>query len=102
MLAEISIFPLDKGVSLSKYVAMALDEIDRSGLAYRLGPMSTCIEGPLDKVYDLVKKIHKKMRRKSKRVTVYLRIDDKAGRKNAMKYKPASVEKKVGRKLKKG
>ena len=61
--------------------------------------MGTTIEGPTDKVFDLIKKLHKNMRKKSKRVSTSIKIDDMAGRKNALKYKTAAVEKKVGRKL---
>ena len=101
MLAEISVIPLDKGMHFSKYVASSLDIIDKSGLAYRIGPMGTTIEGSTDKVFDLLKKLHKNMRKKSKRVATYIKIDDRAGKTNALSYKIASVEKKVGRKLRK-
>ena len=37
--------PLDKGESLSQYVARSLDIIDKSGLPYQLTPMGTIIEG---------------------------------------------------------
>jgi len=101
MLAEISIYPLDKGISLSKYVAEALDMIDKSGLQYRMGPMGTVIEGRLEDVYALIIRIHKRMRLKSRRVAAYIKIDDRAGRKDALSYKPASIEKRLGRKLRK-
>lgn len=37
VLLEFSMFPLDKGESLSQYVARSLDIIDASGLDYRQG-----------------------------------------------------------------
>jgi uncharacterized protein YqgV (UPF0045/DUF77 family) len=41
-------YPLDKGASLSPYVARSLDIIDRSGLEYRCHAMGTTIEGEFD------------------------------------------------------
>jgi len=38
VLLEFSMSPLDKGVSLSPYVARSLDIIDKSGLPYQLTP----------------------------------------------------------------
>ena len=45
LLIELSMSPMDKGPSVSKWVARSLEIIDKSGLEYRLGPMGTCIEG---------------------------------------------------------
>ncbi|MCK4948559.1 MAG: thiamine-binding protein, partial [Thermoplasmata archaeon] len=45
MLAEVSIFPIGEGVSLSKWVGRCLKIIDGSGLRYQLNPMGTVIEG---------------------------------------------------------
>src|SRR6266566_4594705 len=41
LLAEFSIWPMDKGESVSEYVARAIDIVDRSGLPYKLGPLGT-------------------------------------------------------------
>ena len=40
LLAEFSIWPMDKGESVGEYVARCLDVIDRSGLPYKLGPLA--------------------------------------------------------------
>ena len=45
MLAFFSISPMDKGESLGEFVAASLDLIDKSGLAYKVGPMGTTVEG---------------------------------------------------------
>ena len=45
VMIEFSMYPLDKGESLSPYVARILDVIDRSGVTYRLNPMGTVLEG---------------------------------------------------------
>ena len=45
VLLEFSMFPLDKGESVSQYVARSVDIIDRSGLAYQTHAMGTVVEG---------------------------------------------------------
>ncbi|MBM4315031.1 MAG: thiamine-binding protein, partial [Deltaproteobacteria bacterium] len=40
VLIHFSIFPTDKGTSVSPYVAKSLRIIRESGLPYKLGPMS--------------------------------------------------------------
>ena len=51
MLAFFSLYPLDKGESLSKYVARSLDIIDNSGLDYQLTSMGTMVEGEPDEIW---------------------------------------------------
>ena len=41
-IADLTIFPLDKGESVSSYVAEAVKVVQTSGLEYQIGPMSTC------------------------------------------------------------
>ncbi len=101
MLAEFSIVPLDKGVSLSDYVSKVLDLVDQSGLEYKLTPMGTIVEGDWDEVMNLIKKCHHTMREHSDRVETKIIIDDRKGAKNRITGKIESVEKKLGKKLKK-
>jgi len=54
VLLEFSMSPLDKGISLSPYVARSLDIIDKSGLPYQLTPMGTIVEDEWDQVMALV------------------------------------------------
>ncbi len=101
MLAEFSVVPLDKGVSLSDYVSKVLDLVDQSGLEYQLPPMGTIVEGDWDEVMNLIKKCHHTMREHSDRVETKIIIDDRVGAKNRITGKIESVEKKLGKKLKK-
>ena len=55
VLLDFSLFPLDKGESLSPYVARSLDIIDRSGLDYRCHAMGTTLEGDFDAALRVVK-----------------------------------------------
>jgi uncharacterized protein (TIGR00106 family) len=101
MIVEFSIVPMGKGVSLSRHVALVIDEVDRSGLDYRLTPMGTVVEGEPRKVFDLLFRCHMLMRKRSARVLTTIRIDDRQGAKGAISKKVASVEKKLKRPVKK-
>ena len=101
MLAQFTIAPLDKGESLSKYVAEIIDLIDKSGLEYRLGAMGTTVEGTVDDVFDLIKECHQKMRLYSRRVITNIAIDDREGAENRIQGKLKSIENKLGRTIKK-
>ena len=101
MLAEFTIFPIGKDVSLSKYVARSLKLIDESGLPYRTNPMGTVVEGSWDEVMELIKKCHMAILEDNERVSSSIKIDDRKGITNALDRKIKSVEKKVGRELRK-
>jgi uncharacterized protein (TIGR00106 family) len=101
MLAEFSIFPIGKDVSLSRYVSRSLDIIDKSGLPYRINPMGTVVEGEWDDVMELIKKCHHAILEDTQRVTCSIKIDDRKGVTGALERKIKSVEQKVGRELSK-
>jgi uncharacterized protein (TIGR00106 family) len=63
VLIEMSIFPMDKGESVSQYVARAIKVIQASGLPYELNPMGTCIEGEWDEVMDVVSRCFQDLQR---------------------------------------
>ncbi|WP_326923837.1 MTH1187 family thiamine-binding protein [Desulfonatronum thiodismutans] len=95
VLAELSIFPMDKGDSLAPYVARAVAIIQQSGLAYTFGPMSTVIEGHWDQVVDVVGRCQADLATDCDRILVYLRLDCRRGRKDAIGSKVRSVEAKL-------
>ncbi len=98
-IAEFSISPTGKSVSVSEYVARCLDLVDRSGLAYRLNPMGTVVEGPFDEVMALIARCHKAVAADCERVSTVIIIDDRKGARNQIEEKVAKVERLVGRKL---
>ena len=61
MLVSLSMFPTDKGESVSSEVAKIIDIIDRSGLSYRLSSMATLIEGDWEEIMNLVNKCRLKL-----------------------------------------
>jgi uncharacterized protein (TIGR00106 family) len=99
LLIELSMSPMDKGPSVSKWVARSLEIIDRSGLPYRLGPMGTCIEGEWDEVLAVVKKCWKRMSRDSVRITFSVKGDWRRGAKGRLESKVVTVERHLKRKL---
>ncbi len=99
MLAFFSISPMDKGESLSEFVAASLDLIDRSGLAYKVGPMGTTVEGEWDEVMQLIRDCHMLMRDKSRRIATSIKIDDRIDATGRLTGKLDSIEKRLGRKL---
>ena len=99
MLAEFSVTPIGAGESVAKYVAEVIRIVDESGLNYKTNAMGTVVEGDFDKVMNLIARCHKATRVKCKRVSTIIKIDDRAGVKDALTEKTASVERILGRKL---
>jgi uncharacterized protein (TIGR00106 family) len=96
MLAELSVFPLDKGDSgLSNYVAESVQIIKESGLDYEIHAMGTLIEGPSDLVFDVIKNCHENMTSKCRRVVTTVKIDDRKGAAGSIKRKVLSVQEKL-------
>lgn len=101
MLAEFSVVPLGKGDSVSEYVAECLKIVDASGVNYRMNPMGTVLEGEYDAVMGLVKKCHTRVMEMTTRVITSVRIDDRRGTKVTLDSKIESVERILGKELKK-
>ena len=99
VLIELSMSPMDKGTSVSNWVARSLEIIDRSGLNYRLGPMGTCIEGDWDEVMRVVRHCWAAMAKDCVRITFSVKGDWKRGTKGRLGGKIVSVQKKVKRRL---
>ena len=100
LLAEFSIWPMDKGVSVGPYVARALDIVDRSGLAYKVGPLGTCVEGEYDAVMSVIRQCHEALAADSERVMCTIKMDWRKGKTGRIEGKVASVEASLGRPLK--
>ncbi len=100
-LMEFSMFPLDKGPSLSKYVARLLTIVDQSGLEYRLNPMGTVVEGEWDQLMELLTQCFRELEKDCERISVNVKIDYRKGVWGALDSKIKSVEEKAGRGFKK-
>ncbi len=95
MLLELAIVPLARGPSLSADVADLVKLIDSSGLDYRLTPAGTVIEGDWDQLVDLAKRCHLEMRKRTKRVITFMKVDDYDERTGRLTGMLESVEKRL-------
>lgn len=99
VLLDLQIYPNDKGVNLSEYVARCLAVIDKSGVTYKMHPMGTILEGEWDAVNAVVNDCFKALQQDCDRISVNIRVDYRAGDNSRLKSKIESVEKVVGKKL---
>ncbi|MEO5368050.1 MAG: MTH1187 family thiamine-binding protein [Magnetococcus sp. WYHC-3] len=99
LLLEFSMTPLDKGGSLSEFVAPAVGIVDESGIPYVTGPMGTTLEGEWDEVMAVVKKCLDGMSQHSGRISISIRADYRPGRTGRIKSKTDSVERRLQRPL---
>jgi uncharacterized protein (TIGR00106 family) len=100
ILLEFSMYPTDKGESVSPYVGRSLEIIDDSGLDYRLGPMGTCLEGDIDQVLGVVKQCFERMSQDCDRIACVIKMDWRRGKQGRLVAKVKSVQEKTGRDLK--
>ena len=101
MLLELSIVPLGRGRSISADVADLVKIIDASGLDYRLTAAGTVIEGAWDQLMNVAKSCHDEMRKKTERVITFMKVDDYGKRTGRLTAAVESVEKKLGKSVKK-
>ncbi len=99
VLLEFSLYPTDKGASVSEYVKRNLEIIDDSGLPYKLGPMGTCLEGEYDEVMAVVKNCFDRMSADCGRVACQIKIDYRAGHEDRLETKVQTLKDKTGRNL---
>jgi uncharacterized protein (TIGR00106 family) len=100
VLLEFSIAPLEKGASVSQYVARSLELVEASGLDYRLHAMGTIVEGELEQVLGLLEKCVRAMAADCDRVTCTAKLDYRRGYQGRLESKIASVEARLGHPLK--
>ncbi len=95
VLLEFSISPLDKGESVSPYVARSLKIIAASGLDYRLHAMGTIVEGELPEVLGVLQQCLEAMAEDCQRITCTAKLDYRKGYKGRLDSKVTSVLEKV-------
>jgi len=98
VLMEFSIFPTDKGESVSQYVSKVIQMIHESGISYRLTPMGTVVETEtMDGALEVLRKSHKILDKDSHRVYCSANFDIRKGQTNRLDGKIASIEEKIGK-----
>ena len=101
MLIEFSIIPIGAGSSIGDQLARVLKIVDASGLPYKINPMGTVIEGSWNEIIKLIKKCHDTVMKSEDRVYTTISIDDRKGKPNRIEEKVKSIEKRIGKTLKK-
>lgn len=93
ILAQMSVYPIGEGTSLSRFVKKGVAVIKESGFKYEVGGMSTAVEVPdLDSLFALVKKIHAvHLGEGAKRIVIDLKVDDRRDKDATIERKRNSV-----------
>lgn len=92
VLAEFSMFPTDKGESVSAYVSQIIDYIDKSGINYKLTPMGTVLEGSWDEVMNVISNCFKILEPQANRIYSTIKIDYRKGEQSRMSSKINKIE----------
>jgi uncharacterized protein (TIGR00106 family) len=95
VLIDFSIAPMDKGESVSPYVAKAVTIIKNSRLDYQLGPMGTSVEGNWEEVMTLVTRCFEELKKECDRIYLTIKVDYRKNATGRIKGKVASVERKL-------
>jgi len=98
VLLELSIFPIDKGESVSAHVSEVVRMIRDSGIDYRLTPMGTVIETEvLSDALAIVERAASILQdRGCRRVYSAIKLDIRDGKSGRLEQKIRSVEEKIG------
>lgn len=97
-IVEVSVLPIGtKSTSVSSYVAKAERVLrQQKDVKYQLTPMATVLEGDLDVILSLVRKMHETVfSDEIKRVLTMIKIDDRRDKPSTMEGKVKSVEQKL-------
>jgi uncharacterized protein (TIGR00106 family) len=103
VLLELTMFPTDKGESVSTYVSRIIEMIDGRGVDYRFTPMGTVME--FDELGDALKIIAESydlLEPDCSRVYATAKLDIRKGRVGRLTGKVESVERRLGKKVKTG
>jgi uncharacterized protein (TIGR00106 family) len=97
VLLEFSMFPTDKGESVSEYVSQVINMIRDSGHDYRLTAMGTIIEtGTIEEALEVVSKSYHVLEPHSSRVYSSLKLDIRKNKTDRLQGKVNSIEEKIG------
>ncbi len=98
-IAAVSIAPLGEGVSVGRHVAAALAEArNQDRVRVRLDPMFTTLEGELDEILALVRRMQEAVfETGARRVSTVIKIDERRDKAASMESKVEEVERLLGR-----
>jgi len=93
VIVQFSTAPLGEGVSVSRFVAEALKEVERSGLRFQLTPMATILEAESPReALEVILRAHEAVfRAGARRVVTDIKIDDRRDKPRRMEDKVEKV-----------
>ncbi|WP_240421555.1 MTH1187 family thiamine-binding protein [Paenibacillus periandrae] len=98
-IVEITIIPVGtSSTSLSAYVAnmQVVLAHTKEPISYQMTPMSTIIEGDLDDLFKVIRRLHElPFQNGAERVSTAIKIDDRRDQPSSMQQKMRSVESKL-------
>jgi len=96
-IVAVSISPVGEGVGVSEYVAEALRVVrGQSEVGYRLDPMFTTLDGDLDQIFSLIRRMQEAVfAAGAERVGTVIKVDDRRDRSVAMDDKVRKVEERL-------
>jgi len=98
VLLEFSMFPTDKGESVSKQVSKVIKMIKESGVSYKLTAMGTIIETEtMEEALAIVQKSYDILSLDSDRIYSSLSIDSRDNTSQRLEGKINSIEDKIGK-----
>ena len=96
VLMEFSIFPVDKGESVSKFVAPVIRNIKMSGFPSQLTSMGTIIETPgIDEALEIIKQSYMILEQDSNRIYSSIKLDIQKDKDFRITGKIDSIESKL-------
>ena len=91
IIVELSIFPMDKGISVSPYVTRVVKIIKESGLSHEMNAMGTCIEGDWPDVLEVVDTCFKELQKDCDRIYLTMKGDYRKDRSGGLRGKLDAV-----------
>ncbi|MFO7677928.1 MAG: MTH1187 family thiamine-binding protein [Thermoplasmatota archaeon] len=94
IIAQLSIAPVGKDVSLHNYVQIVIDILKKENMSFETNAMATVIESDdLSRIFDVVQKAHLAiLEAGAYRVITELKIDDRRDKEVTMKSKIKSLK----------
>ncbi len=98
VLLEFSMFPTDKGESVSPYVSRIIKMIKETGLNYRLTPMGTVVEADsMPEILRVIEQAYDLLEPDCNRIYSSMKLDIRKGKGNRLEGKIRSVEDRIGK-----
>ncbi len=97
VLVEFAMFPTDKGESVSLYVSRIIKMFKESSVKYQLTPMGTVFEtDTMSEALEIIDGAYQCLSDDCNRIYSTVKFDIRKNKRNRMKQKIDSIEKKIG------